>query len=138
MNKIDTKEELADPITKLASLMAMESVIFFDFNKSNIQSSAKTKLKLLCDFMQKYPSINFLIKGHSDSKGTDNYNNSLSLKRAKQVYTYILSKGISRHRLKFKGYGSSKPTIASDLLISGKDNGGERELDRRVEFELIK
>lgn len=137
-NKIDTKEELTDSIAELASIKAMESVIFFDFNKSHIQSSAKIKLKLLCDFMQKYPSINFLIKGHSDSKGTDNYNNNLSLKRAKQVYTYVLSKGISSHRLKFKGYGSSKPTGTSNVLINRKDNVTERELDRRVEFELIK
>ena len=70
------------------------------------------------------------ISGHTDNKGSAEYHNALSEKRAKAVVDYLISKGISASRLKFAGYGLERPMATNDT-----DEG--RQLNRRTEFEII-
>lgn len=71
------------------------------------------------------------IDGHTDSKGSQQYNNSLSQKRSEEVVNWLVSKGISRDRVSAKGFGESKP------LASNDDEDEGRELNRRTEFVIL-
>ena len=70
------------------------------------------------------------IGGHTDNKGTSEYNKSLSHNRAKAVYEYLIEKGIAANRLSYKGYGESKP-IDTNETDEGRAN------NRRTEFKVI-
>lgn len=79
--------------------------------------------------MKKNPELAININGHTDNVGDENSNLSLSEGRAKAVFDYLISKGINKKRLTYKGYGSSKP-IADNNSDEGK------QLNRRVEIEI--
>ena len=79
------------------------------------------------ELMLKQPELNFSIEGHTDSDGTDDTNMSLSKERAKTVMEQLITMGISSDRLKFTGFGESKP-IDNNSTPEGKAN------NRRVEF----
>lgn len=69
------------------------------------------------------------ISGHTDNKGSAEYNKKLSENRAKSVQEYLVKKGISPDRMSFAGYGFDRP-------IAPNDNEGGRQLNRRTEFEI--
>jgi outer membrane protein OmpA-like peptidoglycan-associated protein len=77
--------------------------------------------------MEKFPEANLEVQGHTDDKGTDEYNQQLSQKRAETVVGYLISKGIDRSRLRAVGYGRSMP------VADNKKRHG-REKNRRVEM----
>ena len=79
--------------------------------------------------MRKYPDYNLSIEGHTDNTGGQEINEKLSESRAKACYDYLVSKGIPASRLKYKGFGQSRP-IANNNTYSG------RTLNRRVEFNM--
>jgi outer membrane protein OmpA-like peptidoglycan-associated protein len=70
------------------------------------------------------------IGGYTDSTGSEQYNNSLSEKRALAVVDYLIKKGISTDRLKYKGYGNTSP-LGDNVTIEG------RKLNRRTEAKII-
>ncbi len=82
------------------------------------------------------PGIVVKVMAHTDSKGSESYNLSLSEKRANSVVHYLTAKGIEKNRLKPQGYGESKP-IAPNTYPDGSDNPEGRRLNRRTEFEII-
>jgi outer membrane protein OmpA-like peptidoglycan-associated protein len=103
--------------------------VLFAFDRSNINASAKRNLNRLSDVLKKYPDTNIEIIGHTDDKGTDEYNLNLSQKRAASVSSYLKKTGIGNSRLIIKGMGESDPKIANDSDISRAEN-------RRVEFAI--
>lgn len=106
--------------------------IEFDFDKSSLQGSeAARRLDKVADFMKRHPDVNVLIAGHTDDRGTDEYNQSLSERRAKTAADYLVNKGISRSRMTTKGYGESRPIDTNET-----DEG--RQHNRRVEFTIVK
>ena len=106
--------------------------ILFDFDKSEIKSEAEPTLKKISDLLGFYESQNVQINGHTDSKGSDSYNQELSEKRAASVKKYLNDKfEIKTERLKTKGFGETKPI--ADNEVNGKDNPDGREKNRRVE-----
>lgn len=99
----------------------------FDFDKSEIRPQYHDKLKEAADFINKYPNTKFLLAGHTDSKGTDKYNQALSERRAASVKKYLVEKfGIGAQLLHPRGYGESRP-IADNATDEG------RQKNRRVE-----
>ncbi len=105
--------------------------IYFDFNKATIKSESHAALQDAARIMQDNPTIRVEIQGHTDSKGSDEYNQNLSERRAQSVVTYIVQNfAISASRLVGKGYGESNP-IASNATEEG------RALNRRVEFFIL-
>jgi len=101
--------------------------IEFDFDKSEVRPLYHAKLKEAAEFINKYPDTKFLLAGHTDSKGTDKYNQSLSERRAAAVKKYLVEKfGIAAHTLYPRGYGESRP-IADNATDEG------RQQNRRVE-----
>ena len=101
--------------------------VLFDFDKSDIKPKYHSELKRTADYMIAYPWEKATLEGHTDSKGTDAYNQKLSQRRVDAVQKYLVEKfGISADRLKAVGYGESKPIATNDT-----DEG--RQLNRRVQ-----
>ncbi len=111
--------------------------VFFDFDKYFLRPESFTELNRVVEFLNQYPAIEIEMSAHTDSKGADNYNMTLSDNRAKSVMDYILSKGISPSRIVSKGYGETKP-VAANAQADGTDNAEGRQLNRRVEFTIMK
>lgn len=111
--------------------------ILYEFNSADLTANAKTTIdttlyKILID----NPNIIVQIASHTDSKGTDSYNLSLSKKRAKSVVNYLLKLGIDKKRLTSQGFGESKP-IAANQHADGSDNPEGRQLNRRTDFQIV-
>jgi len=111
--------------------------INFDFDKSNIKSEWTGVLNEAAEIMQERPEINVMIEGHTDSKGTEAYNQKLSERRARAVYNYFVDKGINRSRMQTVGYGETRP-IASNTNPNGSDNPEGRAINRRAELKVMK
>jgi outer membrane protein OmpA-like peptidoglycan-associated protein/tetratricopeptide (TPR) repeat protein len=104
--------------------------IFFDFDKTDLKPESEVELRKLIDMLNKNTRMKIEISGHTDNKGTADYNQKLSENRAKAVYNYLIEKGIDKNRLSYKGYGLSKP-------IDTNDTEEGRANNRRTEFKVI-
>jgi outer membrane protein OmpA-like peptidoglycan-associated protein len=104
--------------------------IFFDFDKTELLPESRVELARLIDLLNKNPRMKIEIGGHTDNRGTREYNQKLSENRAKAVYTYLIEHGIDKARLSYKGYGMEKPIDTNDT-----DEG--RANNRRTEFTVI-
>ncbi|MDE2095308.1 MAG: OmpA family protein [Burkholderiales bacterium] len=103
---------------------------FFDFNKSTLKPEGKAKLD---DLVNKMSGINLeviIAVGHTDSIGSDAYNQKLSVRRADAVKDYLVSKGIEKNRVYTEGKGKKQP-IADNRTAEG------RAKNRRVEIEVV-
>jgi outer membrane protein OmpA-like peptidoglycan-associated protein len=105
--------------------------IFFEFNKTALLPKSNAELDKVVDFMKNNDIHLIEIGGHTDSEGSDTYNQKLSDGRAKSVVDYLKSRGVLADRLRSFGYGESKP-IDTNLTNQG------RAQNRRVEFTLLK
>lgn len=105
--------------------------VFFDFDKYDLRPESFVELDRVVKFLKEYSNIEIEMSAHTDSKGSDDYNYTLSDNRAASVRTYILSKGISSTRILSKGYGETKPVATNET-----DEG--RQENRRVEFTILK
>lgn len=105
--------------------------VFFEFRSSSLQESSRTELDKLVTFLKLYPELKIEIGGHTDNKGTKQYNKKLSTIRAKAVVDYLIAHGIAERRLKYKGYGFDKPVASNDT-----EEG--RAKNRRTELQIIK
>jgi outer membrane protein OmpA-like peptidoglycan-associated protein len=105
--------------------------IFFEYNKTALLPTSYTELDKVVAFMKESGVQLIEISGHTDSDGSDVYNKTLSLGRAKAVVDYLVSQGIEPQRLRASGYGKSRP-IETNLSAAGKG------VNRRVEFFLVK
>jgi len=101
----------------------------FEFNKANLTLNAKALLDPVADALIARPGIKVEVDGHTDSKGSDAYNQKLSDARAASVMQYLVSRGVEAGRLTSKGFGESKP-IADNATDEG------REINRRVELTI--
>ena len=103
---------------------------FFDFDKAVLKSEAKAKLD---DLIGKTKGVNLeviIAVGHTDSVGTDAYNQRLSVRRAESVKAYLVSKGIEKNRVYTEGKGEKQP-VADNKTAEG------RAKNRRVEIEVV-
>lgn len=105
--------------------------IEFDYDKSQVRPEYHAKLRKAADFIKKYPDTRFLLAGHTDSRGSNAYNEGLSMRRAAAVKKYLIENfGIAAHLLTEKGYGESQP-IDTNATEEG------RQRNRRVEVLLL-
>lgn len=111
--------------------------VFFDFDKYSLRPESSVELDRVVAFLNEYPHIEIEMSAHTDSKGSDEYNMTLSDNRAKSVREYIIAKGIAATRIISQGYGETKP-VASNSNPDGTDNPDGRQLNRRVEFKILK
>jgi outer membrane protein OmpA-like peptidoglycan-associated protein len=104
--------------------------IFYDFDKSTLRPESKTELDKLTELMNNNPTLKIELGSHTDSKGSDDYNMTLSQARAQSVVNYLIEKKIDVKRLVAKGYGEAKPRATNDT-----DEG--RQQNRRTEFKIL-
>jgi OOP family OmpA-OmpF porin len=109
----------------------------FDFDKSNIRKADEAELKKAIDFVRKYPGAKVELEGHTDSKGTEEYNQKLSEKRAEATRQYLIKEGaVDKEMISAKGYGELRP-VAPNKTKDGKDNPEGRAENRRVEVLIM-
>ena len=120
----------APPAPVAAQKVTYAADAFFDFDKSVLKPEGRAKLD---DLVGKIKGINLeviIAVGHTDSIGSDAYNQRLSVRRAEAVKAYLVSKGIERNRIYTEGKGEKQP-IASNATAEG------RAKNRRVEVEVV-
>ncbi|ANF17061.1 hypothetical protein XW81_01405 [Buchnera aphidicola (Schlechtendalia chinensis)] len=86
-----------------------KGIVYFDLNKSNINSKFSQILNETVTFLYENPEINVVIEGHADKRGTDKYNIELGKRRANSVKLYLESKGVPSKQISIISYGSTKP-----------------------------
>ncbi|WP_171017306.1 OmpA family protein [Maribacter sp. ACAM166] len=129
--KTDSKKIDSPPIHnfKLDSVHVFKDVLF-GFNKAILKDVYQQELTSILNYLKLHTEVKIKISGHTDTMGSDRFNQLLSEKRAKSAADYFLLKGVEQSRIYFDGFGSSKP-IASNKTKAG------RLLNRRVEFVLL-
>ncbi|WP_034925119.1 OmpA family protein [Gillisia sp. CAL575] len=106
------------------------SGIYFDTEKFNINEKSKEALHKLVGIFKEYPDTEILVEGHTDDKGADSYNLTLSKNRAQAVTNFLVSDGISKGRFDTKWYGESQPKY-DNTTVDG------RAKNRRVELAIV-
>jgi OmpA-OmpF porin, OOP family len=100
----------------------------FDFNKSDIRKADEAEMNKAVGFVKKYPNSKVKIEGHTDSIGTDQYNQKLSERRAEAVQNYLIQKGaVKKTNISTVGYGESKP-IAENKTAKGRAENRRSEI----------
>ncbi|MDR2475781.1 MAG: OmpA family protein [Bacteroidales bacterium] len=132
--------------------------IFYDYDKATLRPESKTALDELIDLLNRNPHITIELASHTDMRGSDEYNISLSQRRAKSVVDYLIKGGIDPDRLTPKGYGESVPKIVDKKLAEKHNFLKENEIlteefilaltpeqqeiadqiNRRTEFSVLK
>lgn len=109
--------------------ITFDSGILFNVNSYELKSEAKRNIEELSQTLKKYEDTNILIEGHTDDTGTEEYNKTLSEKRAEAVTNYSKSLGVAGARFSTIGYGEAQP-IADNTTTEGKAQ------NRRVEIAI--
>jgi len=123
-----------NPIEKIITpTEVVLNTIYFEFDKSNITKEAAFELDKLVEAMKAKPAMVVMAKSHTDSRGDDQYNMSLSNRRARSTVQYIISKGIARERISGQGYGESEPKVKCTTCTEE-----EHAQNRRSEFLIVK
>ncbi len=116
---------------KFGNILIPTKPIYFAYNSSNVESQSFEELNKVSDLLKENPTWNLLIEAHSDMRGTDKYNLSLSIKRAEATKVFLVKTGIQASRIITNGYGESKPLI--DCLTK-ECTEEEHAINRRSEF----
>lgn len=128
-----TKEFLA-PGTDLRFVLGIPD-IYFDLDKSNIRTDAEIELQKILNVMLEYPNLVVDIRSHTDSRGSNVYNEKLSDRRANSSRQWLIDKGIAPERLTAKGYGENR--LVNHCADGVKCSEEEHQQNRRSEFIVI-
>lgn len=110
--------------------------IFFDFDRYSLRAASKRQLDLLARSLKNNPTYSARLLAHTDAKGTNEYNDKLSTNRANAARNYLIAKGIASSRINIETFGENRP-IAKNELDNGRDTEQGRQLNRRVELEIL-
>ena len=108
-------------------VVEFSSAVLFGFDQSDLSAEAKGNLDKLVKVLNTYPDTNIEVQGHTDSKGSETYNQNLSVKRATSVSDYLAANQITSNRITTKGFGETLPEYDNET-----EEG--RAQNRRVEF----
>jgi outer membrane protein OmpA-like peptidoglycan-associated protein len=108
--------------------------VLFDFDKATLRPEAGPSLDKVVAVLQSYPSSSVLIEGHTDGKGSDQYNQRLSERRADAVRYWLVEHGVTTP-MTTRGWGRSRP-IAPNTKPNGADDPEGRQKNRRVEITV--
>ena len=116
--------------TTYLGVYTLENVLF-DYDKATLRSSSYPALNQLYETMKGNENMVVEIAGHTDNKGSDEYNQRLSQHRAESVKTFLVNKGIGKEQIYAKGYGEKSP-----IKTNNTEEG--RQMNRRTEVRIIK
>ena len=109
--------------------ITFDSGILFDFDSYALRTASKDNIRELSDILEDYPDTKVMFAGHTDSKGSDEYNQKLSENRAKSVARYAAENGVDSERMIITGFGEEDP-VADNSTEAG------RQKNRRVEIAV--
>ena len=133
--------------------------IFYDFDKATLRPESQTALDKLVKLLNDNPNVTIELSAHTDYKGSDQYNERLSQRRAESVVNYLIDHGIAADRLTPKGYGEGKPktikrkvaekypflkegdVLTEEFIANLKDEAQQdscNQLNRRTEFTVLR
>lgn len=135
LNDVTTADDLENNIDNSNLANAPKIILYFDYDKTSMIKGEHEKLNVFANYLLKNSEINITIIGHTDANGEDDYNFTLSVKRADAVKKYLIQKGVAKSRITTKGEGEKQP-IAPNTDEKGNDYPKGRQLNRRVEFIL--
>jgi outer membrane protein OmpA-like peptidoglycan-associated protein len=107
----------------------LTSDILFDYNSSALRPESRTTLDQLGANFRQYPDNRILVEGHTDSVGSDAFNQKLSEQRASNVADYLIDRGVAASKVIVYGYGELRPKASNDTAEG-------RQLNRRVEIHI--
>ncbi len=110
--------------------ITMNNEVSFDFNSARLKPAFLTTLDKVADILQRYSRTTIQITGHTDSIGSEAYNQKLSEKRARAVKRYLMDQGVEASRIRVRGMGESQPRASNETEAG-------RQLNRRVEMLII-
>ena len=130
--------------------------IFYDFDKATLRPESKEALDELAVMLEDNPNVSIEMSAHTDRKGSEEYNISLSERRAKSVVDYLVEKGIKETRLTWAGYGKTRPKTVTKRInkefpqfeegveltpefietLSEEDQEAADQINRRTEFQV--
>ena len=145
------------PLANISAPVLIEN-IFYDFDKATLRPESATALDELVKLLNDNPHITIELRAHTDYKGSDQYNERLSQRRAESVVNYLIAHGIAADRLTPKGYGESKPktikrkvaekypflkegdVLTEDYIAKLNEEQQEQcnQLNRRTEFIVLR
>jgi outer membrane protein OmpA-like peptidoglycan-associated protein len=108
--------------------------IYYDYDKWDIRPDAEPTLNKLAEVLRQNPDIRIQLGSHTDCRGNDDYNQSLSQRRAQSAVNYLISKGIDPARLSALGYGESQPAV---LCACARCTESEHQSNRRTTFKVV-
>ncbi|HUP61120.1 MAG TPA: OmpA family protein [Thermoanaerobaculia bacterium] len=109
--------------------VALTSDILFDFNSADLRSASRSTLNSLAANFSQYPDNQVIVEGHTDSVGSQEYNQKLSERRAANVADHLIDRGVPNTNMLVVGYGKLRPK-ADNATAEG------RQLNRRVEIHI--
>ena len=116
----------------------MSADVLFDFDKADVKAEAEPSLRKVATVIQSYPQSEVTVEGHTDAKGSDAYNASLSGRRAVSVRQWLESRGgVKGVTFAVRGFGAKRP-IAPNTRPDGSDDPEGRRKNRRVEIVVKK
>jgi outer membrane protein OmpA-like peptidoglycan-associated protein len=104
----------------------LRNEILFDFDSASLRSESRDTLRELAGVLARYPEQSVSVAGHTDSVGSDDYNQNLSEQRAAAVKDFLVAQGVPRSRVAAYGYGETRP-------VSSNTSADGRQLNRRVQ-----
>ena len=145
------------PLANISAPVLIEN-IFYDFDKATLRPESQTALDELVKLLNENPNITIELSAHTDYKGSDQYNERLSQRRAESVVNYLIANGIAADRLTPKGYGKGKPKrikrkvaerylflkegdiLTEDFIAQLPEEQQEQcnQLNRRTEFIVLR
>ena len=111
-------------------MITFDSGILFDVDKYDLRDQAKLNIEKLAVILNKYEDTNILLAGHTDSDGSDDYNMTLSERRARSVANYLAANNVASGRMTVTGFGETQP-VADNSTAEGK------QANRRVEVAVM-
>lgn len=110
-------------------VVTFDSGLLYDFDSSEIRAEAGRNLQSLAASLKDYPNTEILIVGHTDSAGSDDYNQALSTRRADAAAAYLARQGVASSRMHTSGRGELEP-------VETNDTEAGRQLNRRIEIAI--
>lgn len=154
--EVDADYEVEFRLASLSKPNIVEN-IFYDFDRATLRPESKEALDGLAEMMRDNPGITIEMASHTDRVGTEDYNLDLSNRRAKAVVDYLIAAGIPADRLKYQGYGKSRPKTVTKrvarqfpqfkegqalteefvMTLSEEDRQAADQVNRRTEFSIL-
>ena len=132
--QLERAVQIAKPGDDIAKILNLNP-IYFDFDKYYIRPDAEIELAKVLVYMETYPSVRIDVRSHTDSRGNDEYNRTLSQNRNVSTRDWLIAKGINPSRLSGRGYGESQ--LVNECSNGVQCSEQQHQLNRRSEFIVL-